>query len=133
MNTTEEGMRTTTIREAPVHPSRRGRKPLRRPFDDAGERLRRANDPALPTTDHAQTRMSHRGLTRWDLEAVVDYGREVWQRGSVTFVVGRREVVAARACGVDLRHVEGVHVVCAKRSMVVLTAYRNRGALHLVA
>lgn len=132
-------MQTTTTRPATNRPDRRhgtdrrSQPRLRRPFDDSAERRRREGAPALLLTTHAQVRMSHRGLSRWDLEAVIDYGRESWQRGSLTYVVGRREVRAARAHGVDLRHVEGVHVVCSTGSMVVVTAYRNRSQLQLVA
>ncbi len=111
----------------------RGRAPLRRPFDDARERRQRDDSPALPLTVHARTRMHSRSFSRWDVEAVVDYGREVWQRGSLTYVVGRREVAAARRDGIDLRHVEGIHVVCSCESLAVLTAYRNRNRLQLVA
>lgn len=74
---------------------------------------------------HAQRRMSQRAIQPDDVELARAYGRLVHARGAAFHVIGRREVRAAAIDGIDLRRLEGLHVVEA-RAGDVLTVYRNR-------
>jgi hypothetical protein len=74
---------------------------------------------------HAQRRGSQRGISEADIEMVLGYGRCVYTRRAWIHVVGRAEVCAAQKEGVDLRPVEGIHVVLDPRGPV-RTVYRNQ-------
>lgn len=75
-------------------------------------------------TKHGHMRMHARGFRRSMVEQVLTYGRRVRRRGALFYVVGRKEVKALREEGIDLRHCEGMHVLCAEDGAVV-TVYRN--------
>lgn len=74
---------------------------------------------------HANERMEQRNIDIEAIEAVLDYGREVFTRGAVVHAVGRREIEQSAREGIDLTRHDGVQVVCS-RDGTVLTAYRNR-------
>lgn len=92
------------------------------------------NDSAAYETDsstaqiscHARSRMSGRRISEGDLDAVITYGRRIHGRGAQIYVVGRKEIEACRKEGLDVRSLEGIHVVCSREG-VVITTYRNRG------
>ncbi len=75
-------------------------------------------------TQHARIRSSARRLPENAVAAALAYGREVHTRGAIFYVVGRKEVRAARRSGVDLSRSEGLHVVCTSEDRI-LTVYRN--------
>jgi hypothetical protein len=79
----------------------------------------------LDLTRHANNRIDARGISRQSVAAAMDYGRELHTRGTVIYVIGRREINRLRRRGVDLSAHEGVHVVCGEQGQVV-TAWRNR-------
>lgn len=74
-------------------------------------------------TDHCRQRMNQRGISRPVIEDVLQYGRELFWRGSVTYIVGSREVAFYAERGVDLRHCLNVHVVCSSHCGTVITTY----------
>ena len=80
-----------------------------------------------PVTAHAWQRMSGRGLSPDDIDQVLAWGRILhhWD-GALCHFVGRREVDQARRHGVDLERLEGLHVLTATDSGVIITAWRNR-------
>ena len=79
------------------------------------------------TTEHSRTRMAQRGISEDMVHKVFEYGREVFTNGAIHMVIGRREVVFHMARGIDLRQVEGLHILCpTRRYGLVVTAYRNR-------
>jgi hypothetical protein len=80
-----------------------------------------------PVTAHAWQRMSGRGFSPDDIDQVLSWGRVLhkWD-GALCHFVGRREVDLARRHGVDLEGVEGLHVLTATDSGVIITAWRNR-------
>lgn len=78
----------------------------------------------LNLTEHAQQRMNARRLPAYAVQAVMTYGRLARVRGAEVFAIGRKEVKRYRKQGIDLKELEGVHVVCG-RDGAVLTAYRN--------
>ncbi len=80
----------------------------------------------LPACPHARKRMDARRLNVTEVEAAIDYGRVARLRGALVYVVGHKEVAAAAREGIDLRGIEGVHVVCSSYDGTVKTVYRNR-------
>jgi len=80
---------------------------------------------SLPLTDHAQRRMSQRGLSEDAIDAALTYGREVRTRGAVIYAIGKKDVRKHLADGVDLRAFEGIQVVCVSDG-TILTVYKNR-------
>lgn len=79
----------------------------------------------VPVTDHARARMAQRGVRPHQVGAVLSFGRRTYTRGAEVYVIGRREVEAAQRHGVDLRGLDGLHVVCTAND-VVLTVFRNK-------
>lgn len=77
---------------------------------------------------HAWQRMSQRGISPADVEAVIDYGRRGHRHGAVIYFVGRREVTRWGKRGADLREQHGIHVVV-DRIGRVLTVWRNRSQI----
>ena len=43
-------------------------------------------------TDHAVQRMSQRGIAKNDVELVMDYGKEIFAKGAVYYVIGKKEI-----------------------------------------
>lgn len=78
-----------------------------------------------PLTEHARRRMAQRGIRAAQVAATLRHGRSRDIRGACIYVVGRQEARQARTRGVDLRAVEGIHVVCSPEG-VILTVYRNK-------
>lgn len=79
------------------------------------------------TTEHSRTRLAQRAISEEMIHQVFEFGREIFTRGAVHLVVGRKEVVFHMAKGVDLRRAEGLHILCPTRNYgLVVTAYRNR-------
>lgn len=86
-----------------------------------------ATVPSLPLslTNHAQTRMDERRLSKETVSTVMTYGRLARVRGAEIYAVGRKEVERYKARGVDLRRFEGAQVVCHPNG-TILTVYRNK-------
>jgi hypothetical protein len=74
---------------------------------------------------HAFQRLDQRNIGIEAVEATLDYGREVFTRGAVIHVVGRREIEQWSREGIDISRCDGVQVVCSHDGKVI-TAYRNR-------
>lgn len=107
-------------------PPRRRSQPRRRALMPPTPISAEAQRTPLPTCPHARRRMDARRLNVAEVEAAIDYGRVVRIRGALVYVVGHKEVAAAARDGIDLRAVEGVHVVCSSYDGTVKTVYRNR-------
>jgi hypothetical protein len=76
-------------------------------------------------TCHSRKRMQHRGIDQVAVEAVLEFGREVFTRGAVIHAIGRREIEQWNDEGIDLSGYDGIQVVCSHEGSV-LTVYRNR-------
>ncbi len=76
-------------------------------------------------TNHADSRMGSRRISREDVSAVMSYGRSCHVRGAVVYAMGRHEAVYCREHGLRLDRLEGLQVVCATDSGTVITVYRN--------
>lgn len=87
------------------------------------ERHSHARHCFVSVSAHAQQRMAARGVSKVDIDTVVDLGRMAYGRkGAIEYFVGKKEVVAGPRC---LRDVEGLHVVVSL-SGVVITVFKNR-------
>lgn len=81
-------------------------------------------------SNHARQRMSERSIKEWQIDQVVSYGRESYNRKAVIYAVGRKEI---REHGKFLEPCEGIHVVCSPQDGTIITTYRNhdlRGLRH---
>ena len=79
---------------------------------------------------HASCRMSERSIKEWQVDQVISYGRESYNRKAVIYAVGRKEI---REHGKFLEPCEGIHVVCSPQDGTIITTYRNhdlRGLRH---
>ena len=83
------------------------------------------NSETIRSNGHLQRRMSQRGIRDQDIERTLLYGRTEYIRRAHITVVGRREVERAARQGVDIRSLEGIHVVCTPEG-VIKTVYRNK-------
>jgi len=79
----------------------------------------------LELSAHAAQRMSQRGLHVWQVELVLEYGREIHSRRAVFHVVGRKEIELYGSKVPELRKLDGVQVVAHSNSEIILTVYRN--------
>ena len=75
-------------------------------------------------TDHAARRLHSRRFNGNRLELAIAFWREVHANGITFYVVGQKEVMAARRTGVDISAAEGMHVLCSREGEVV-TVYKN--------
>lgn len=81
----------------------------------------------IRTTEHSRVRLSQRGITESMIQLAFEFGREVFTKGAICLVVGRKEVEKQLERGIDLGCVEGLHVICPTGTYgLVVTAYRNR-------
>lgn len=76
-------------------------------------------------TRHAKKRMNQRGFNDNQISRVIKYGRIIFSKGVVWYVIGRKEVDFYKKEGVDLRDIEGVQLLTTADN-VILTVYRNR-------
>lgn len=78
-------------------------------------------------TQHSQTRMAQRGITEADLAFVREHGRLTYKTGVRFYFLGRRDIPVAlqRTYG----HLEGTTVIVAADGRVMVTCYRDRGAI----
>lgn len=77
-------------------------------------------------SQHADYRMSKRGIGSRDIELALQYGREIYAKSALFYVIGRKEVERYSDVCPVLREAEGVHVLLHSRSGVILTVYRNQ-------
>jgi len=80
----------------------------------------------LRVSMHADERLNARGICATDLARTLEHGRSVHIRGADIYVVGRREIKDSGEHGVNIADLNGIHVVCASDTGIVITAYRNR-------
>lgn len=76
-------------------------------------------------TKHAEVRMNKRGITRQMLELVLMFGRKIYARGVVFYVIGKKEIQRFHKKEAGLKNMEGIQVLTSVDG-VVITTYRNR-------
>lgn len=81
----------------------------------------------LVTTRHVQTRMAQRGISAADLAFVREHGRVEYRTGVQFVFLGKKDIPAPlrRTAG----HLEGTVLIVAADGRVVVTCYRDRGAI----
>jgi hypothetical protein len=75
-------------------------------------------------TKHAHARMRSRSITEADISDAIEFGRTFFSRGAIFKIVGRKEIRRFEE-DVDLRHLDGLHVVLAADGAVI-TVYKNK-------
>lgn len=73
-------------------------------------------------TDHARNRTSGRAISEEQIQRVINLGRETHERHATIYFVGNKEIAKDKS----LSDCDGIHVVCAPNSCVVITTYRNK-------
>lgn len=76
-------------------------------------------------TDHAVQRMSQRGIAKNDVELVMDYGKEIFAKGAVYYVIGKKEIKKYGKQEPRLKKLEGMRVITSTDDTKVITTYRN--------
>jgi hypothetical protein len=86
-----------------------------------------SSDPiaSFVLTEHAQLRMSQRGIRLGDLADVLHLGRCRHARGTRYYFIGCKEVRRYARQGLDVRGLENLQVLLAPHSNDVITVYRN--------
>ena len=75
---------------------------------------------------HGWERMCERSLSKESITAVLDYGRTIYTRNAMIFVIGKKEIKHFRKRGINLRKYEVIHVVCSVEDGTIITVYRNK-------
>lgn len=78
-------------------------------------------------TFHARTRMDQRGLSDDDIAFVRHYGSVIHRTGVKFYFLGKRDI--PRAFARSHGHLEGITLVVSPDRHVLVTCYRNRGAI----
>ncbi len=76
-------------------------------------------------TKHAEVRMNKRGITRQMIELVLMFGRKIYARGVVFYVIGKREIQRFHDKEAALKNMEGIQVLTSVDG-VIITTYRNK-------
>lgn len=78
-------------------------------------------------TRHAQKRMQQRAIRPQDVEHAALFGQVLYAAGAKFIFVGQRDI--PRPLRRELAHLEGLTLVVAPATDLLLTSYRNRGGL----
>lgn len=76
-------------------------------------------------TEHAIQRMSQRGIKANDIELVMDYGKEIYAKGVIYYVLGKKEVKRYSKQVPRLKQLEGIRVITSTHNCDIITVYRN--------
>lgn len=74
---------------------------------------------------HAMLRMSSRNITEEAIEITINFGRMVYTKGARIFVIGKKEIKAFKN-KINLKGLEGLHVVCSAWDDSIITVYINK-------
>lgn len=75
---------------------------------------------------HLEMRCRQRGFTDEDLDAILQYGRETFNRGAILLTIGKQEIKRAGQKGRNISHLDGATVVQSLDSGEIITVYRNK-------
>lgn len=84
---------------------------------------------AMSLTRHAISRMAQRGIKPKDVELVLDYGKEIYAKGAILYVLGSKEIKKYQKTEPALKNLKGLKVVVSTHDYIVITAYRNKSRL----
>lgn len=88
-----------------------------------------AQSMAMSLTRHAINRMAQRGIKPKDVELVLDYGREIYAKGAILYVLSKKEIEKHQKTEPKLKNLRGLKVVVSTHDYTVITAYRNKNRL----
>ncbi len=74
--------------------------------------------------------MAQRGLSKADLDYVMKHGRRIFNAGVCAYVLGKRDIPREDLRKERYRRLEGTTVLVNSSGEEVITAYRNKNALH---
>ena len=77
-------------------------------------------------TKHALKRQQQRGISSEIIELVLTFGRQIYTRGALIYALGRKEINAFSENFPELKGLNGLQVVTASDTGVIITCYRNR-------
>ena len=83
-------------------------------------------------SQHARVRACQRGIRLTAIEATLDYGFIISQRGSVIYHLGKRSVKNAALEGLDIREHRNTVVIVGSNG-VIITVYKDAEIRHLRA
>lgn len=83
---------------------------------------------AVLITSHAQKRMKQRDVSEHMVKLVLAFGRKLYSKGAVYYVIGRQEIKKFAEREPCLKGLEGTQVVTASETadFTVLTVFKNR-------
>lgn len=82
-------------------------------------------DVVINLTHHAVSRMSQRGIGIHDIGLVLDYGREVFSKGVIYYVLSQKEIERHKKTEPKLKELRGISVLVSTHDYRVITVYRN--------
>lgn len=74
---------------------------------------------------HAEFRMNQRGICQESIELVLEFGRQIYARRAIFYVVGKKEIARYSDREPKLKLLEGLQVISANDG-TILTAYKNK-------
>jgi len=83
----------------------------------------------VPLTNHAEVRCQQRGFSERHLELVLDYGTRINNGGAIFCFMADKDI-PCHISPVMREKVKGITLILDLNESEIITAYRNRGALH---
>lgn len=80
---------------------------------------------AVLLTKHARKRMSQRGVKEDAIKLALQFGRKIYSRRALFYVIGQKEITKHGEQYPELKILEGLQVVVDVESQKVLTVYRS--------
>lgn len=82
----------------------------------------------MKLTQHAQTRMAQRGISFDDISLVLDYGKEMFTKGAIYYILTKKNIVKHQKSEPRLKFkkLSGLRVIVSTRDYSVITAYRSK-------
>lgn len=79
----------------------------------------------LKLSKHARNKMSRRGISKAAILAALDYGRIIYTRKAMFFILGRKQIKKCLKAGINLSRFNGIQVLCAEDGTII-TMYKNK-------
>lgn len=76
-------------------------------------------------SNHAEFRMNQRGICQESIDLVLSFGRQIYARRAIFYVIGKKEITKHSNIEPKLKLLEGLQVVSANDG-TILTAYKNK-------
>ena len=77
-------------------------------------------------TNHAKERMFARGFEANTIDIVLAFGRKIYSRGALFYVIGKKEIQRFQDKEPLIKHMEGIQVVASTSDDAIITVYRSK-------